>query len=301
MLDEKQQREARLAFLEVVEAIRPDLHRYCSRLVGSVLDGEDLVQDTLAAGYYRVALLQDGHSFRPWLFTIAHNKCIDFLRRRRIPTEPMDDAIQDTDPYDSVDPIVGKEDVESALGAAVHLLAPLERACVLLKDVFDYSLKEAAAITGTTVGSVKSALHRGRTKLSRASEADRDIEQRPVDGHLIDLLQRYVALFNARDVEGLRTLISEDARFEMVGTFEGDGSVITDRYFVNYQRLPGDRKLAIGSLDGEIVVLGLSRESGEYLPVSAARVEVRDGKITLVRDYLHTGYLLDCAVDIRVA
>jgi len=298
MLDAEQQRTARRAFLEAVEDLRPDLHKYCTRLVGSALDGEDLVQETLATAYYRIAMLHDGRSFRPWLFTIAHNKCIDHMRRRRIRTEPMDDANHDSGRHDR-DSAIDKEEIHAALATAVRLLAPLERACVLLKDVFDYSLKEAAEITGTTVGSVKSALHRGRTKLELAPDQGDDTPPR-VDDHLLELLQRYVALFNARDVDGLRQLVAEDARFEMVGLFEGDGTVITNRYFTNYQTLPGDRKLAVGWLDGDLVVLGLSNESGTYQPVSAARVNARAGKITLVRDYLHVQYLMREATEVEV-
>jgi RNA polymerase sigma factor (sigma-70 family) len=71
---------ARKAFLGLVQDIRPQLHRYCARMTGSALDGEDLVQDTLATAYYKLSLMNQEIPLRAWLFKIAHNKCIDFLR-----------------------------------------------------------------------------------------------------------------------------------------------------------------------------------------------------------------------------
>src|SRR5690349_21291652 len=77
--------EARyLAFLETIRHLRPSLHRYCSRMTGSVLDGEDVVQDALFHAYRKLDTFEDGRKLEPWLFRIAHNQCIDFLRRRRV-------------------------------------------------------------------------------------------------------------------------------------------------------------------------------------------------------------------------
>ena len=79
--------QARKDFLALVATLRPDLHRYCSRMVGSVIDGEDVVQETLERGYYEISALQNPAALRSWLFKIAHNRALDYLRKRR-PTEP---------------------------------------------------------------------------------------------------------------------------------------------------------------------------------------------------------------------
>src|SRR5436190_4041332 len=84
-------RDARARFAALVESIRPDLHRYCSRMTGSALDGEDIVQETLAAGLYQLGQLSSELPLRPWLFTIAHHKCVDFLRSRKGQPVPMSD------------------------------------------------------------------------------------------------------------------------------------------------------------------------------------------------------------------
>src|SRR4051794_40443573 len=155
--------EARyVAFLATIANLRPSLHRYCSRMTGSVLDGEDVVQEALFQGYRMLDSFDDSRPLAPWLFRIAHNRCIDFLRRREVRKE-AETAVGEPDP------VLPAEPPGAALGRAVeHLvlpLPPMERACVLLKDVFDYSLDEVAELVGSTVGGVKAALHRGRAKL----------------------------------------------------------------------------------------------------------------------------------------
>ena len=152
-----------LAFLTTVADLRPSLHRYCARMTGSVADGEDVVQEALFDAYRRLESFDDSRRLEPWLFRIAHNRCVDLLRRRGA----REDAESEADVPDAVWP---DDPPGPALGRAVeHLvltLPPMERACVLLKDVLDHSLEEIAELTGSTVGGVKAALHRGRAKLA---------------------------------------------------------------------------------------------------------------------------------------
>src|SRR5215813_14042706 len=86
--------ESRRQFLALVNDVRPDLHRYCARMTGSIADGEDVVQDTLARAYYELSELKEMPPLRPWLFRIAHNRAIDYLRRyERRMSEPFDAAM----------------------------------------------------------------------------------------------------------------------------------------------------------------------------------------------------------------
>src|SRR6266481_1044735 len=156
--------EARyLAFLETVSNLRPQLHQYCSRMVGSVLDGEDVVQDALFHAYRKLETFDDSRPLKPWLFRIAHNQCIDFLRRREVRRDAEAAAMEPdfVAPADPPGAILGR-----AVEHLVLALPPKERACVLLKDVFDYSLEEIAELVDSTVGGVKAALNRGRSKLA---------------------------------------------------------------------------------------------------------------------------------------
>src|ERR1700682_556410 len=87
--------EARyLAFLETITQLRPALHRYCSRMTGSVMDGEDVVQEALFQAYRKLETFDDSRPLKPWLFQIAHNRCIDFLRRREVRQEAEAAALE---------------------------------------------------------------------------------------------------------------------------------------------------------------------------------------------------------------
>src|SRR5262245_25587083 len=118
--------EARyLAFLETITQLRPILHRYCSRMTGSVLDGEDVVQETLFEAYCKLDRFDDSRPLKPWLFRIAHNLCTDFLRKRgvRVETEP---AAMVPDVVEPLDPSV--VDLGRAVEHLVTSLPPKERA-----------------------------------------------------------------------------------------------------------------------------------------------------------------------------
>ena len=125
--------EARyLAFLETIAQLRPRLHRYCSRMTGSVLDGEDLVQDALFEAYRKLDQFDERRPLAPWLFRIAHNRCIDFLRRR----SPRDVAEASAAGPDSVPAAVPASlGIGPAIERLVLMLPPKERASVLLKEV----------------------------------------------------------------------------------------------------------------------------------------------------------------------
>ncbi|TIR02735.1 MAG: RNA polymerase sigma factor [Mesorhizobium sp.] len=151
------------AFLETVAHLRGRLHRYCARMTGSTLDGEDVMQEALFEAYRKIEKLDDPSALRPWLFRIAHNRCIDFLRSRQA-RERAEANFVENEIILPVEP--PGQGADRAIERLVIHLPPKERACVLLKDVFDYSLEEIAGLVGSTVGGVKAALSRGRSKLA---------------------------------------------------------------------------------------------------------------------------------------
>jgi len=283
-----------VAFLETISTLRPSLHRYCARMTGSVTDGEDVVQESLFEAYRKLDRFDDSRPLKPWLFRIAHNRCIDFLRRKGV----RDDAEATAAQPDAVAP---PDDAALGVGKAVeHLVAvlpPKERACVLLKDIFDYSLEEIAELVDTSVGGVKAALNRGRTKLAAAPAPSQPT--RSANPDLARIMHLYVERFNRRDWDGVRDLISADARLEVADRFAG--AFAEASYFFNYGHWPWTWKLAVGEMDGEPVVIILQREADTWTPYSAIRMNVVDEKIDRIADYIHCPWVIDAAEAVSVA
>jgi RNA polymerase sigma-70 factor (ECF subfamily) len=193
-------------FLDTFEPLRPELYRYCRYLTHSPWDAEDLVQDTLARAFVTLGTLF--HTLpnpRAWLFQVASNLWIDRARRERRASELV------AAPFDA--PLSSEESARSpreAAGTLLSELGPQERAALVLKEVFDFSLEEIAASLTTTVNAVKAALHRGRGKL-RAPTAQ--VSRAP----LPPALDAFCAAFNARDIDALTALLLSDAITEIVG------------------------------------------------------------------------------------
>jgi len=288
--------EARyLAFLETVSNLRPRLHQYCSRMVGSVLDGEDVVQDALFQAYRKLESFDDSRPLKPWLFRIAHNQCIDFLRRRQVRQDAeaevaVQDAVAPKDP-------VGRG-IERAIERLVLTLPPKERASVLLKDVLDYSLEEIAELVDSTVGGVKAALNRGRAKLASLPELSK--RSRPVPNPEAEqLLGLYVERFNRNDWDGLRELITDDARVRVADKYFGP--LTGSPYFGRYQRLTTPWRVAVGEVDGEPAVIVLEPGPGGWVPQALVRVELSAGRIVGITDYTHCPWVLSSAESVRFA
>ncbi|HLZ83979.1 MAG TPA: RNA polymerase sigma factor [Caulobacteraceae bacterium] len=204
-------------YLDAVQAERPKLHAFCLRLTGTVWDAEDLAQDTLLRGFGSIGRCdmsppkEDGTGGRwfdkpqAYLAQIATNLWIDRWRR-----SGRDTTVSETD--------AGSEDpapviTRSAGATLFERAAPQERAAVVLKDVFDFSLEEIAAMLATSPGAVKAALHRGRGKLREATTAV-PARTNPASAALID---RFIAAFNARDVSAITALLLESVTYEPQG------------------------------------------------------------------------------------
>jgi RNA polymerase sigma factor (sigma-70 family) len=277
---------ARERFLELVADLRPDLHRYCSRLVGSAIDGEDVVQEALAKAYYALSLSPELPPLKPWLLRIAHNTAIDFLRRyeRRF-VEPMgasEVATAEEEP--------GPDVVRTALSSFLALPV-LQRSSVILKDVLGLSLEEIAQATGTTVPAVKAALNRGRGRLRDQPSQDlvpwRDRPETSPDERRV--LSRYVALFNAKDWEGVAALLSEECRLDLVSKSARKGRKQITPYFGNYAR--ESLELAIGSAEGRDVI-GVYRSPGGERPDYVIALELDGDRVGQIRDWRYVPYLM---------
>lgn len=280
-----------LAFLETITQLRPRLHRYCSRMTGSAMDGEDVVQDALFEAYRKLDQYDESRPLSPWLFKIAHNRCIDLLRKRGVRVE-VETAAMGPDSMTAANPAV--LGVGRAVEQLVISLPPKERACVLLKDVFDYTLEEIAELVGSTVGGAKAALNRGRSKLAALPEPVKS--RREPNRQLSRLLHLYVDRFNKRDWDGLRELISADAQLRVVDRFAGP--VEKAPYFKNYERQTVPWRLAVAEVDSELVIVALHEHSDEWRPASVTRLEVIDQHVVRIVDYAHCAWVLSTATSV---
>jgi len=286
--------EARyLAFLETITTLRPSLHRYCARMTGSVMDGEDVVQESLFEAYRKLDHFDESRPLKPWLFRIAHNRCIDFLRRKGV-RDKAESAAAVPNVAESAEPIL---ETGTAVEHLVLTLPPKERACILLKDVFDYSLEEISELVESTVGGVKTALNRARTKLAESPPPAKAAQS--ASPELKQIMQLYVDRFNRRDWDGVRELTAADARLRVAEKYAG--KLAQAPYFANYERWPWPWKLAVGDVDGEAVVIILRHDAGKWTPHSAIRLEVISHRIERIEDYLHCPWLLPAAASVSLA
>jgi RNA polymerase sigma factor (sigma-70 family) len=283
--------ERQAQFLALAGELRPELHRYCARLMGSVIEGEDVVQDTFTRAYVALDELQDVPPLRAWLFKIAHNRAIDLLRGRAIrATEPIETVRKVVDP-ESPDPeeiLMRREVVETAVSRFAEL-STVQRSVVILKDVLDQSLEEIAALLDLTVNAVKAHLARGRARLEAidAKTPTRSAPRPPSPA-----VARYVALFNRRDFDGLRAMLADDVRLIQSTYPQRTGAADVGMFFGIYSRSAPVR-LAPAWLDGREIAVYEAPE--RVKPSYLMWLECTADRISFIRDYRHVRYVIDDA------
>jgi RNA polymerase sigma-70 factor, ECF subfamily len=252
------------------------------------LDGEDVLQEAIFEAYLKLGSFDATRPLGPWILRIAHNRCIDFLRRRQAQRGLEAEAAPPALIHPSE--AVGKG-VDRAIERLVIALPPKERACVLLKDVFDYSLEEIAELVESTPGGVKAALNRGRGKLATLTDVQR--LERKANKEELALLSLYVDRFNRRDWQGVRELASADARLRVADCFAG--RLADSPYFVEYERPIIPWRMAVGEVDGETVVVILRDDPRGAVPFSAIRIGLAGGRVASITDYIKCSWVLETA------
>jgi RNA polymerase sigma-70 factor, ECF subfamily len=299
------------AFATLVEPHRGVLHAYCYRMLGSLHDADDALQDTLLRAWRGLAGFEGGRPLRPWLYRIATNVCLDTLARRPArllpldraaasrpdagPGEPLaelnwlepypDTALELPDGYAEPDArYEQRESVELAFIAALQHLPARQRAVLILREVLGFSAREVARSLDTTAASVNSALQRARLTLAqRLPERSQQATARALgDEALRDTVERYVIAWQSRDVDSMVALLAQDASFAMPphpNWFRGRTAVIE---FITGVGAP-PLQSALTTANGQPAVGWYILDRGQeyFLPVS---LEVLTLKGTRVQD-----------------
>jgi RNA polymerase sigma-70 factor (ECF subfamily) len=282
-------RDRQAHLLAAAGELRPELHRYCARLMGSVIDGEDVVQDTFARAVAALQDLDEMPQLRPWLFRIAHNRALDLLRGRAVrkaePIEAASDVADEANP-DPVEVLMRQEAVKTAVSRFAEL-PTMQRSVVILKDVLDEQLSEIAALLDLTVDAVKGHLARGRARLREVNaRASALAEARPASA----ALARYVALFNQRDWEGLRALLADDVKLNQSTYPLRAGRADVGMFFTIYAKFEGVW-LVPAWLDGREVIAVFEKRTDPN-PSYFMWLEWRDGRISFIHDYRYVRYVV---------
>jgi RNA polymerase sigma factor (sigma-70 family) len=297
-------RDRQAELLALAGELQPELHRYCARLMGSFIDGEDVVQDTLVRAIVALQELalqnpEEMPPLRPWLFRIAHNRALDLLRSRAVRrAEPIEAAadIADLASPDPVEMLMRQEAVKTAVSRFAEL-PTLQRSVVILKDVLDESLIEIAALLDLTVDAVKAHLARGRARLR---EINAQAGPLPDARTASAAVARYVALFNQRDWDGLRALLADDVKLKQSSYALRAGRADVGMFFTIYARLDAVW-LAPAWLEGREVI-AVFEDRADPKPSYVMWLEWRDGRISFIRDYKYVRYVTaDAELELELA
>lgn len=263
-------------FSNLAEPYRRELRVHCYRILGSLQDAEDMVQETMLRAWKRLDTYKERASFRAWLYKIATNACLDILDKRRrqakrllpnhvfSPADPQkpfeppltevlwleplpDEWLADSYAADPETRYSTRESISLAFLTALQILPPRQRAVLILKDVMDWSASEIADLLDTTTSSVSSALHRARVTLAKNYHSQKSQYPAPddPDEQTRKLLEKYVHAWQTADVNGLVALLKKDATLSMPPSpswyagRENIGSFTANTVFANDGMFPG--------------------------------------------------------------
>jgi len=289
---------AREDFERLLGALRPKLHRYCARMTGSVVDGEDVVQEALVKAIEAFAAAGAIANPEGWLFRIAHNAALDFLRRRarRDSLGSDKDLEMIVDPEDTVD---NRQIAATSLRTFMRLPVA-QRSSVILMDVLGYSLEEIGAVMEAGIPAVKAALHRGRTRL-------REMAKEPDDRPLPVLAESdrmrlfaYIDRFNARDFDAVRNMLADEVKLDLVNRRRLSGRSEVANYFTNYDRAT-HWFLVPGLVEGRPAVLVRNPKDLAAAPRYFVLLDWADEGLIRIRDFLYAPYITDGAEIVALA
>ncbi|HET9646945.1 MAG TPA: sigma-70 family RNA polymerase sigma factor [Microlunatus sp.] len=306
--------DAESTFQQLVEPLRGELTAHCYRMMGSVHDAEDLVQETYLRAWRSFHGFEQRSSVRTWMYRIATNACLTALEgrsRRPMPTglgqpasdprgvldsrpevgwlEPLPDAVVWGRPSDDpADQVVSRESVRLAFVAALQHLTPLQRAVLVFRDVLAWPASEVAEALDISVAAANSALQRARAHVATMTPQEAPLD----DEHARRLLDRYVAAFERYDVAQIVSLLTEDATWEMppyTGWYQGAetiGALIASN--CPAQR-SGDMRMVPTSANGQPAYAMYMRDlDGVHRAFQLQVLSLRAGRVAHVSAFFDT-------------
>ncbi|HEY1619420.1 MAG TPA: sigma-70 family RNA polymerase sigma factor [Streptosporangiaceae bacterium] len=300
-------------FVKDAEPFRRELLAHCYRMLGSIQDAEDLVQETYLRAWRSYGGFEGRSSVRTWLYQIATNGCLTELAkhsRRVLPSglyepeqdpaaypegvgtevnwlQPAPDAMVTPDSADPAAIVAAREGLRLALIASLQYLPPRQRAILVLRDVLAFPATEVAVMLGTTTASVKSALQRARARLREVSPAADQVSE-PTQAQARALLDQYIKAFENADATALERLLLEDATLEATPLrtwFAGRKTCIT---FLRDQLLglPGDWRMLATRANGQPAAAVYTRDQhGNYQAYGICVLTVTQQGIREVRSF----------------
>jgi len=313
------------AYRRLVEAYRGELHAHCYRMLGSVHDAEDALQDALLRAWRGLARFEGRSSLRAWLYRIATNTCLDVVARRPKRVLPIDYG-PSGDPHDGPgEPLVEsiwvepypderlgladgfaapearyelRESVELAFIAALQLLPPRQRAVLILRAVLGFSAAEVAEALDTTVASVNSALQRARKTIDEhgPDHSQQETLRSLGDDGVRELVERYVDAWERGDVDAVAAMLAEDAVIAMppmASWFRGPGVLVFLREWAFSGRVynaEGNRRVRViparASGQPAFGTYSWDPERERYLPTVLQVLTLRDGRIEEITGFV---------------
>ena len=310
------------AFGRIADLYRGELHAHCYRMLGSVHDAEDALQDAMIRAWRALGKFEGRSSLRAWLYRIATNTCLDVIQRRPKRVLPIDYG-PSADPHDEdsiggplvesvwiepyPDETLGIEDgyaspearyeqregVELAFVAALQLLPPNQRAALILREVLGFSAKEVAATLETSVASVNSALQRARdTVAKRVPEESQQQTMRALgDDGVREVIGNYVDAWDRGDIEGVVAMLSADANFSMPPLQSWFSGTEALRGFLETGPMTGEWRWKHVQVQANgqpaLAFYAWNEDAGAYLAFALNVLTIRDGKISDVTAFIN--------------
>jgi RNA polymerase sigma-70 factor (ECF subfamily) len=284
--------EAGAAFDRLLGELRPKLHRYCARMTGSVVDGEDVVQEALVKAIEALPETPSLAHPEGWLFRIAHNAALDFLRRRA----RREAVHSDQDPDMMIDPVTAADHRQiAATSLRTFMRLPVaQRSSVILMDVLGYSLEEVGTVMDASIPAIKAALHRGRARLRELAQEPDDRPAPVLAEPERSLLAAYVECFNARDFDAIRDMLADEVRLELVNKSRMSGRPEVARYFHNYERLQ-DWHFVPALVDRRPAVLVSDPGDPSRRPAYFVLLDWAGTSVVNIRDFRFASYAIEGA------